>query len=143
MLGAAEKAGSGIDKIQRGWASQHWRLPRVTEQMQPDRVMWMLPMVSLIPDESLQRLKQRFGAIFDHFSSLEVQTLVTADIEKRVDNRRLQQVSGVHTADITELFQSLVAKGALVKKGHGRWSWYHLTEVSREPDLDIISLDSE
>ena len=59
---------------------------------------------------------------------------MTADIEKRVDNRRLQQVSGAHTADITELFQSLVAKGALVKKGHGRWSkgkWFSRAEIAK------------
>ncbi len=97
--------------------------------MQPDRVKWMLPMVSLIPEDSLQRLKRQFGADFDHFSTLEVQALVTADIEKRVDNRRLQQITGEHAADITHLLQSLVARKALVKQGHGRWSWYHLPEV--------------
>ena len=129
MLGAGEKAGSGIDKIRLGWESQHWRMPGVTEQMQPDRVKWMLPMVSLIPEESLQRLERQFGSDFDHFSTLEVQALVTADIEKRVDNRRLQQITGEHAADITELFQSLVARKALVKQGHGRWSWYHLPEI--------------
>jgi len=135
LLGAAEKAGSGVDKIRRGWESQHWRLPRVNEQMQPDRVMWMLPMVSLIPDESLQRLKNQFGAVIDCSSNLEIQAMVTADIEKRVDNRRLQQISGEHAADITNLFHALVAKKILVKKGHGRWSWYHLPEMTKSPDL--------
>ena len=131
MLGTGEKVGLGIDKIHRGWESQHWRLPRVTEQMQPDRVMWMLPMVSLIPEESLLRLKKLFGEIFNSFSALEVQALVTADIEKRVDNRRLQQISGLHTADITHLFQSLISRQILIKKGHGRWSWYHLSEKTK------------
>jgi ATP-dependent DNA helicase RecG len=111
-------------------------MPRVTEQMQPDRVKWMLPMVSLIPEESLQRLKRQFGADFDHFSTLEVQALVTADIEKRVDNRRLQQITAEHAADITHLLQSLVTRKALVKQGHGRWSWYHLPQVdSRDHSL--------
>ena len=142
MLGAAEKAGSGIDKIRRGWESQHWRMPRVTEQMQPDRVMWMLPMVSLIPDESLQRLKHQFGDVFDSFSSLEVQALVTVDIEKRVDNRRLQHITGEHAADITDLFQSLIAKHALIKEGHGRWSWYHLPDEARPSDL-VTAMQSD
>jgi len=134
LLGAAEKAGSGVDKIRRGWESQHWRLPRVNEQMQPDRVIWMLPMVSLIPDESLQRLKQQFGVLIDHASSLEIQAMVTADIENRVDNRRLQQISGEHAADITNLFHTLVTKNMLAKNGHGRWSWYQLPEM-KQPNI--------
>lgn len=140
MLGTGEKAGSGIDKIRLGWESQHWRLPRVTEQMQPDRVMWMLPMLSLIPEESLQRLKLQFGTDFEYFSNLEVQALVTADIEKRVDNRRLQQISGEHTTDITNLLRSLVSNNKLVKKGLGRWSWYHLPEITEQPGTNADSL---
>jgi len=95
----------------------------------------MLPMVSLIPDESLQRLKNRFGAIIDRSSSLEIQAMVTADTEKRIDNRRLQKISGEHASDITSLFQLLVARGALIKEGHARWSWYHLPEVAKQPNV--------
>ncbi len=61
MIGAAERAGSGIDKIKAGWNSQHWRLPIVKEQMHPDRVHWILPMVSLIPETALNKLKSRFA----------------------------------------------------------------------------------
>ena len=68
MMGAAEKAGSGVDKIRRGWSSQHWRSPMIRERMQPDRVLWILPMMSLIPEESLARLKQRFGTKFQKFT---------------------------------------------------------------------------
>ena len=31
LLGYGEKAGSGFDKIRRGWASQKWRLPSIDE----------------------------------------------------------------------------------------------------------------
>jgi ATP-dependent DNA helicase RecG len=140
MLGAGEKAGSGIDKIRLGWESQHWRLPRVTEQMQPDRVKWMLPMVSLIPDESMRRLTQQFGTALDDLNSLEIQVLVTADIEKRVDNLRLHQITGLHAADITRLFQSLVERQLLVKKAQGRWSWYHLAEIEKSKDVEADSV---
>lgn len=88
LIGAAEKAGSGVDKMRRGWASQHWRLPIVREQAQPDRVTWRLPMVSLIPETSLYRLKNIFGSQFNRFSKHEVQALVTADVEGTVDNVR-------------------------------------------------------
>jgi ATP-dependent DNA helicase RecG len=64
LIGAAEKAGSGVDKMRKGWASQHWRLPMVWEQVQPDRVYWRLPMISLIPEASLVRLERLFGGKF-------------------------------------------------------------------------------
>jgi ATP-dependent DNA helicase RecG len=126
MIGGAEKAGSGVDKIRRGWESQHWRSPKVSEQVQPDRVLWMLPMVSMIPDVSLERLNALFGARFLKFDKLEVQALVTADLEGSVDNARMRQITDGHPADMTRLLQSLVARGALFQEGHGRWSRYRL-----------------
>ncbi|AGX87533.1 hypothetical protein [Candidatus Symbiobacter mobilis] len=35
LIGAAEKAGSEVDKVRQGWASQHWRTPELHEQAQP------------------------------------------------------------------------------------------------------------
>jgi ATP-dependent DNA helicase RecG len=126
MIGAGEKAGSGVDKIIQGWRSQHWRLPIIGEQTQPDRVGWILPMVSLIPEESLTRLKQAFGHKFNQFTQLEVQALVTADLEQSVDNARMCRITGTHPADITKMLQHLVAMGALSKEGQGRWTSYRL-----------------
>ncbi len=126
MIGAAEKAGSGIDKIRTGWNSQHWRSPMIREQMQPDRVLWGLPMVSLIPDEALARLKKRFGTKFSKFNPWEIQALVTADIEGYVDNARMRQITNKHAADITKLLQDLVGQGVLIQDRQGRWTRYRL-----------------
>ena len=128
MIGAGEKAGSGVDKIRRGWATQHWRSPKVSEQVQPDRVHWMLPMVSLIPAESLERLQAKFGESFKHFSPAETQALVTADLEDGVNNARMRQITGSHAADITIILQGLVAKGALRQQGRGRWTRYSVPD---------------
>lgn len=130
MMGAAEKAGSGVDKIRRGWNSQHWRSPMIRERMQPDRVLWILPMMSLIPDESLARLKQRYGTKFQKFTALEVQALVTADLEGWVDNARMRQITPQHATDITRLLQKLVSRGILIQDGQGRWTRYHLSPES-------------
>ena len=129
MIGAAEKAGSGVDKIRRGWESQHWRSPLVREHFQPERVLWMLPMISLIPEESLQRLRQLFGNRFSMFDKMEVQALVTADIEGTVDNVRMRQITGGHSTDMTRILQGLVGKKALIQEGKGRWSRYRLPMV--------------
>ena len=139
MMGAAEKAGSGIDKIRQGWRSQHWRSPIVNERMKPDRVLWTLPMMSLIPDESLARLKQRFGTKFERFTPLEVQALVTADLENGVDNARMRQITSKHSTDITKLLQKLVGKKILIQDGQGRGTRYRLPS---EPDSLYKGSDS-
>jgi ATP-dependent DNA helicase RecG len=130
MIGGAEKAGSGVDKIRQGWESQHWRSPMVREQMQPDRVQWVLPMISLIPESSLTRLKELFGARFGKFTKLEVQALVTADIEGAVDNARMRQITGGHASDMTRMLQGLVARGVLGQEGQGRWTRYRLPDAT-------------
>lgn len=127
MLGYGEKAGSGIDKIRQGWASQKWRWPMIQEQHRPDRVRLILPMVSLLPEESLTRLRSALGEGMAGLNGREVQALVSADVEGCVTNQRLQQFCTDHTTDITRLLQDLVAKGLLEKDGYGRWASYRLS----------------
>lgn len=137
MFGAAEKAGSGVDKIMKGWALQHWRSPFPREQMQPDRVYWQLPMVSLFPPESVSRLEGFFGEKFKSFPPLEVQALLAADLEGAVDNARMRQITGAHATDITRALQGLVAKGALVQEGQARGSRYRLpVEICKANSID-------
>jgi ATP-dependent DNA helicase RecG len=128
MLGYGEKAGSGIDKIHQGWASQKWRWPKIQEQHRPDRVCLDLRMISLLPEQSLTRLRAVLGDNLAGLNGREVQALVTADVEESVSNQRLQQFCTDHTSDITRLLQDLVAKGFLVKNGYGRWASYRFSE---------------
>ena len=126
MIGAGDKAGSGIDKIRRGWESQQWRSPAVGETTQPDRVKFVLPMVSLIPPESAARLRQLFGPDFELLTPIEVQTLVTADLEGGVSNARLQLLRSEHPVELTRMLQGLAARGFLDQVGQKRGSIYRL-----------------
>jgi len=126
LLGYGEKAGSGFDKIRHGWASQNWRLPLLEETQRPDRVLLALPMVSLLPEESLERIKGRFGTKFKRLSPLEVQALVTADLEGGVSNLRMRQITGKHPADLTQLLQGLTRRDLLRQVGRGRGTMYRL-----------------
>ncbi len=126
QIGGGEKAGSGIDKIRQGWASQKWRLPLIGETTRPDRVRIVLPMISLLPQASLDKLQRILGSEFGGLGPEEVQALVTADVEGEVTNFRLRQFSDHHATDITRRLQSLVSKGLLEKDGHGRAATYRL-----------------
>lgn len=126
MIGGGEKAGSGMDKIRSGWRSQHWRSPKIEEALQPDRVKLVLPMVSLIPPEVNEELRQRFGARFDQLDKTAVQAMVTARVEGSVTNGRLQEVTSEHPKDITGVLQALVRDGLLVQQNQRRWASYRV-----------------
>jgi ATP-dependent DNA helicase RecG len=124
MLGAGDKAGSGIDKIRSSWTAERWQSPVLRESHQPDRVILSLPMVSLLPEEVLAWLHRCFGADFDTLSGDEIQALVTAHIEGSVTNQQLQGMLTMHRVDITRMLGGLVARGFLASEGIGRGTRY-------------------
>ncbi len=138
MVGGGEKAGSGMDKIRAGWRSQHWRSPKVEESLQPDRVKLVLPMVSLIPPEVNEELRQRFGARFDRLDKTAVQAVVTARVEGSVTNGRMQEVTGEHPKDITGVLQALVRDGLLTQQNQRRWASYRVSGDSPHSPEDSL-----
>lgn len=128
MLGAGDKAGSGIDKIRAGLASEHWQSPILAETLRPDRVILTLPLVSMLPEATLADLRERFGAVFDALDPEEVQVLVTAAIEGEISNQRMQDILALHRVDITRILQGLVRRHFLVADGIGRGARYALEE---------------
>jgi len=96
------------------------------ETVQPDRVRLMLPMVSMLPEETLHDLEVRFGAGFHQLDREEIQALVTALVENEVSNQRLQEISLLHPVELTKLLQGLVKKGMLLPDGVGRGTKYRI-----------------
>jgi ATP-dependent DNA helicase RecG len=124
MLGAGDKAGSGIDKIRSSWMSEHWQSPSLSERHGPDRVVLLLPMLSTLPEAALEALRGRFGARFENLTPDEVHAVVTAYVEGEVTNLRLQDMLTLHRVDITRMLRGLVQKGLLVSDGAGRGTRY-------------------
>lgn len=143
LSGSGERAGSGWDTIRKGWDSQHWRMPLIRETLRPDRVSLSMQMVGLLPEDSIDRLRARFGGDVDKLMPLELQALVTAELDGGVSNSRMQEVSTKHPADLTKVLQGLVRKGLLVQEGQKRGTVYRLA-VPGEPtiiwDEDLVSM---
>ena len=129
LIGGGEREGSGIDKIRQGWASQNLQSPAIEEQTRPDRVRLILPTASLLPEESVARLRQRFRRTWDNLSPVEVQALVLAETEGEVANARLRLITDHHAADLTQVLQRLVSKGILVQHGQKRGTTYRLSDA--------------
>lgn len=133
MSGGGERAGSGADKIRAGWRAQHWRAPRLEVRSEPDRIRLTLPMISLIPAETLDRLRRAFGSRVDSLAAAELQALATADVEGSVSNVRLQELLTDHPVDITRMLTRLCEQGLLVSDNQRRWTTYRLGGGPREP----------
>ena len=143
MIGSSDKAGSGMDKIWKGWRTQQWRSPRIQEIQQPDRVLLTMPMVSLLPPDSITKLKNALGNQFDTLTAEEVLALVIADTEGCVTNKRLQESTTTHHTDLTKMLQHLVSLQLLDSFGYGRWSSYKLPVSITESEKFHISKKEE
>lgn len=87
-------------------------------------------MVSLIPDEVDQALRVRFGDQFAKLDKTAVQAVVTAQVEGSVTNSRMQEITGEHSKDITNVLQTLVRDGLLTQQNQRRWASYRVAEDS-------------
>ncbi|MHB8834937.1 MAG: ATP-binding protein [Candidatus Methylomirabilia bacterium] len=135
MIGGGERAGSGADRIRSGWRAQHWRAPKIEAREAPDRVRLTLPMVSLIPADTLDRLREKFGAEVDALASAELQALATADLEGAVSNARLQQLLTDHPVEISRMLARLCERGLLLSDNRRRWTTYRLGGGDDIPSL--------
>jgi len=141
LMGAGDKAGSGLDKIRSSWANARFSDPRLREGQRPDRVNLTLPLVTALPEEALVELGGIFGE--ERISKLEpeqVHILVMALGENRITNQMLQETLTRHRADLTKILGSLVSDGFLLREGVGRWTQYVLSRPDVvDPDRLPIS----
>lgn len=143
MIGSAEKAGSGVNKIMSGWEFAHWRSPYLKIESQPDRLILELPMFSILPEETLQLLRVLFGNNVDSLGKDELSILAICHIEGDITNNRLQFMIDKHRTDITKILQELCKEGYLLSENKSRWTTYHLnTDFNKNLDSSIPNLDS-
>ncbi len=135
MIGGGEQAGSGAYKVRTGWLSRNWRTPRIILRPRPDRVSLVLPMISLIPAETRERLHGIFGTMLETMNPSEQQALATADIEGQVSNVRLQELTSDHPVEISRMLQRLCEKGWLVSDNRRRWTTYKLPHEQKQLSL--------
>lgn len=135
MLGSADKAGSGGDKILKGWESIGWKSPSISGRSQPNKVELLMPLEALMDKRILQELQKRFGDKFENLNKNEQMVLALALTENKVNNERLRHMLPLHPADITHILQQLSKPGMLIPDGHGRGTTYQLKEESERRTL--------
>ena len=139
LMGAAEKAGSGADKILQGWKEADYRSPELKERTQPDKVELKLPLVNLLSANILSFLKTHYGEAFNELTHDELMTLATCYSEGEVTNYRLQIIIDKHSSDITKLLKNLCDKGFLISYGFGRGTKYQINEEYEHTTLEKVA----
>ncbi len=124
FLGSSEKAGSGTDKIMRGWDDQNWKRPRLFEKARPNKVVLAMVMESLMDESVMQSLRKEHGDIIDNLQHSELTVLALVHTEEQINNDRLRSALGIHRADITALLGTMVHEGLLEPHGYGRGRTY-------------------
>lgn len=131
LLGLGERAGSGVPKILQAWRDQHWRAPSIEEDPDAGTTTLSLSQASLLPDEVVDRLRQRFPD-FASLGADGVLAVATASIEGRVTNRRLQELTDKHPRDLTFLLKELVDRRMLTAHGERGGTWYTVWEADED-----------
>lgn len=130
MIGVAEKAGSGTDKIMKGWRKANWRSPKIEEKQQPNKVVLVMPMESLLSNKAKAILTDKFGISANSFDHNVMSVLALVCDECGATNERLRYVLNMHKAEISDLLKLMVQKGLLETYGHGRGMHYKLPSKS-------------
>lgn len=126
LVGYGDHAGSGLPKIYRNWAGQHWRRPVLYELAEPEQTLMELRMSSLVPERAVADLTAQLGRRFATLTETARLALITAQVEGLVSHDRLKQITTDHPADLTKLLGQLVRDGLLIPDGTGRGMVYFL-----------------
>ena len=115
--------------IHLAWREQKWIVPDLEESCDPDRITLTLKTTSILPKESIEKLKSVLKEKYSRLRKGEVMALVAAEQEERVTNNRLQQLLDTHTVNSNKILSSLVDKGFLEVDGVGRGTKYMLSSM--------------
>lgn len=135
MLGSADKAGSGGDKILKGWDSIGLIHPYISERSQPNKVELLMPLESLMDKRITQELQKKFGEACSSLNNDELMVLALALTENKINHERLRYALPLHPADITRILQRLTKLEMLTSDGHGRGTIYRINDSSSEQTL--------
>ncbi len=140
MIGYGDNIGSGFPTILSAWGDENWRKPDLNQDEELHQVVLKLWMISTMPKECTDHLKNLFGSVYAHLSQNEQLILGTAYLEGFVTNSRLQSLLNLHSTDVGRLLSDLTGRDLLLINWKGRWSSYQINE-KYQPKAEQISLN--
>jgi hypothetical protein len=135
LIGSAEKAGSGVDKILAGWRFANWRAPMLRTLSQPD----LVELTMMMDEGTKDRLVRIFGTEVFSLGHERLLTLNAACTDGYITNENLRVVLNQHKAEVADLLKDMCKHKLLVQEGYGRGTKYRLPMTgniaSSEPNI--------
>ena len=142
-IGAAEKAGSSVDKILTGWHSANWRSPILKTKTRPDKVELTMMLESLLDEHTTEKLSKMFGTDIFGIGQERLLVLNAACTDGYVTNESLRVILNIHKGEIADLLKEMCNKRLLKSKGYGRGTRYYLASENNIPSSDANIPSSE
>ena len=126
LIGKAEKAGSGADKIIKGWKSSNYRNPDIEEKT--NKVVLTMPLESILSEGVLSTLKGIYGEEVVSIENEKLLVLAACASDGYTSNYRIQLVLEKHPSDIRQLLKTMCQEGYLISSGIGKGTTYSLNK---------------
>ncbi|WP_315074755.1 hypothetical protein [uncultured Clostridium sp.] len=110
LLGVGERAGSGLENIHLAWREQKRIFPDLEETYDPDRITLTLKTTSILPKESIEKLKSVLKEKYSKLSKDEVMALVYVIKNGYITNSICKSELGLEKYKSVRLFNSLMKK---------------------------------
>lgn len=141
MIGFGDNIGSGFPTILSAWGEEKWRKPDLSQNEELHQVDLKLWMISLMPSECSEYLRNLFGWEYSELTKDAQIILGTAYLEKDVTNTRMQPILELNSIEIGHILSSLVERNMLIANRNGRWTSYHLNTEYKIPVKQIELTD--
>ena len=146
LIGVGERAGSGIEKIQKAWNDENWISPQLDENFAPDRVELLLKMEN---NNVADNIENNTNTIVDNLSNIdnkvnnreilndvflssftddEIKVLALASVNGSVNNAIVQNLLGKNSKEVHSILKALVKRKVLETSGLGRGVEYKLNK---------------
>lgn len=139
LLRLSEQEGSGGAAVRQVWREQHWRAPRIWEDVELNTTHLQLATESLLPDRAVAALVQQFGKAFTGQDELGRTILVTAEAEGTTTHPRIRELSDAHPRDITAKLAELVRLRLLESEGKTRATVYRIPGAAPLPQFPALT----
>ena len=129
LMGVVDEAGSGVDKIVKGWTEQCLSFPDVRENKDIPVVTWSLPYLSLVPRRIQEAQLHFMGAEKYHkLTTWEKILLLLIPADQYVSSKELREFFPIHQADMGKLLSKLRDEGYLQDSGKSNAKKYSLKD---------------
>ena len=144
FIGMAEKAGSGIDMILKGWESEFLADPELSETLSPPGVTWRMPLVSLISTNVQKGVISKLGEqVYDSLSKDEQKILLIIAQQGQAKHADVRSLLPGQAASLTRLLGGLERKGCLETIGRARGKTYMIHDLVQKTELGEILLQKK